>query len=58
MKDRISQTTVTVDHLIETIVKKLEANRAVLEQSIHYGRITWRLSRKGGEIEVDFEPKL
>ena len=58
MNDRISQPTVTVDQLIDAIVKKLEANRAVLGRSIHYGRISWRLDRKAGEIEVDFEPKL
>ena len=58
MKDGRSQTTVTVDDLIEAIVKKLETNRAVLEKSIHYGRISWRLGRKAGDIEVDFEPKL
>ncbi len=58
MKDRTSQTTITVDHLIEAIVKKLEANRAVLEKSLYYGRISWRLGKKDGELEVDFEPKL
>ncbi len=58
MKVPINQHTITVDHLIDAIVKKLNANRTVLEKSIHYGRISWRLGRKAGEIEVDLEPKL
>ncbi len=58
MKEPINQPTITVDHLIDAIVKKLNANRTVLEKSIHYGRISWRLGRKAGEIEVDLEPKL
>ena len=58
MRDRSGQPVITVDHLIDAIVKKLEANRTVLEKSIHYGRISWRLGRKTGKIEVDFEPKL
>ena len=40
MNDRSRQPTVTVDDLIGAIVKKLEANRTVLEKSIHCGRIS------------------
>jgi hypothetical protein len=58
MKDQTSQSTTAVDHLIKVIVKKLEANRAVLERSIHHGRLSWRSSKKNGEIDVDLELKL
>ena len=55
MKD---QTTALVDQLIEAIVKKLEANRIVLERSIQFGRISWRRSKGNDVIVVDLEPKL
>jgi hypothetical protein len=58
MKDQTSQSTITADHLIKVIVNKLEANRGVLERSIQHGRLSWRLTKKNGEIEVDLEPKL
>jgi hypothetical protein len=58
MSDRSSQTTAMVDHLIQAIVQKLEANRTVLGKSIHHGRLSWRVGRKNGEIEVGLELKL
>ena len=47
----------TVDELIDIILKKLRANREILERSLHFGRLSWR-TRKDGEIEVELEPKL
>lgn len=47
-----------VDQLIEVIIDKLKANRIVLQQSLAFGRLSWRLNKKNGEIEVDLEPKL
>jgi hypothetical protein len=58
MNDRISQSKNTVDQLIKVIVHKLEANRAMVERSIHHGRLSWRVVQKNGEIEVDLELKL
>ena len=43
------------DRVISAIVKKLEANRAVIARS-SFGRVTWRKRNK--EIEIDLEPKL
>jgi hypothetical protein len=54
----MSQSAATVDHLIEIIVKKIEANRAVLVRSVQHGRLSWRFNKKNGEIEVDLELKL
>ncbi|MBI4302285.1 MAG: hypothetical protein HY664_06745 [Chloroflexi bacterium] len=48
---------VTVDDLIEAITRKLSVNRPVLERSLQFGRLSWRL-QKNGELEVDLEPKL
>ena len=45
-----------VDQLIETVVKKLQANRHVLQKSPDYGRLIWR--RKKGELEIDLELKI
>ena len=45
-----------VDHLIQDIVEKLEANRPVLVKSLRFGRLIWR--HKNGKTEVDLEPKL
>ena len=47
----------TVDDLIEAITRKLEANRPVLERSLHFGRLSWRLQQNGA-LQVDLEPKL
>lgn len=46
-----------VDELIEAVIRKLKANRSVLERSLHFGRLTWRVTKKG-DIEVDLEPKI
>ena len=58
MKDRASQTNELVDHLINAIVQKLEANREILLRSVNYGRLGWRRNKNNGQIEVDLEPKL
>ena len=58
MKDRDNQANNLVNHLIEAIVQKLEANRMVLIRSQHFGRLSWRRNKKNGEIEVDLELKL
>jgi hypothetical protein len=46
-----------VDELIAAIVKKLQAKRGVLRQSLPHGRLTWRRT-KTGEIDVGLEPRL
>lgn len=43
--------------LIAAITTKLESNSAVVEQSISFGRLTWRRT-KNGEFEVKLEPSL
>ena len=48
----------TADDLIIAVSQKLEANRAILSRSLRYGRIIWRLNRKDGVFEINFEPKL
>ena len=58
MNDRMSQTNELVDHLINTIIHKLQANREILSRSVNYGRLVWRRNKKDGQIEVDLEPKL
>ena len=58
MRDQPSGGPVNVDSLIEAIKRKLEANRSILERSISFGRLGWRLNKKNGEIEVDLELKL
>jgi hypothetical protein len=58
MKERSSQEAITVDQLIKIITDKLQCNRAVLERSIHHGRLSWRSNKKNGEIEVKLEPEL
>ena len=45
-----------VDQLIATVVKKLQANRDVLQKSPNYGRLIWR--RKKGELEIELELKI
>lgn len=47
-----------VDKLIQIISDKLQANRGVLERSLAFGRLSWRLNRKNNVIEVDLEPKI
>ena len=36
---------------------KLESNSAIVEQSIAFGRLTWRRT-KNGEFEVKLEPSI
>jgi hypothetical protein len=47
----------SADELTTAIVRKLEARREVLQQSLECGRLTWR-RRQNGELEVKLEPKL
>jgi hypothetical protein len=49
--------TVSAEELIAAITAKLESNRAVVEQSIAFGRLTWRRGRNG-EFEIDLEPRI
>ena len=37
--------------------KQLESNSAIVEQSIAFGRLTWRRT-KNGEFEVKLEPSI
>ena len=46
-----------VDELINTIGKKLQANREILKKSLAYGRLVWR-NKRNGEVEIDLELKL
>lgn len=57
MQDRQSHNDGEVDALIETICRKLQANREILKRSLSYGRLVWR-NRKNGEVEIDLELKL
>ncbi len=43
--------------LIAAIAAKLESNSAIVEQSIAFGRLTWRRT-KNGEFEVKLEPSI
>jgi len=45
-----------VDALIRAIDRKLEENRAILERSQGYGRLSWRLTKEG--FRVKLEPEL
>jgi hypothetical protein len=58
MTGRSSGNAVVVDQLIDAIIRKLQANRPVLERSIQHGRLSWRTNKRNGEIEIDLEPKL
>ena len=58
MKDRVGQTNELVDHLINAIAHKLQANREILLRSVNYGRLVWRRNKNNGQIDVDLEPKL
>ena len=57
MRKQLLGKPVTADDLIEAITVKLRRNHAILERSVHFGRLSWRSTKKG-EIEVDLEPKL
>ena len=54
----MGQTNELVDHLINSVVQKLQANREVLSRSVNYGRLVWRRNKKDDQIEVDLELKL
>ena len=58
MQDKGTQSSVVVEDLIKAIHSKLLANSEILKQSVNFGRLTWRRSRKNGVIEVDLELKL
>ncbi len=49
--------TPTAEELIAAITAKLEANRDIVEQSIGFGRLTWRRARNG-EFEIKLEPSI
>ena len=57
MKNRAHSDAITVDELIVFITQKLLSNRSVLQQSLGYGRLSWR-RRKNGQTEIELEPKL
>ena len=48
---------VAVDRLIDAIMEKVNANKAILAKSLGYGRLIWR-QRGDGKIEIHLEPKL
>ena len=56
MKNHQSQSSSSVDELIDAIHKKLLAHREVLKRS-SFGRLTWRRNNDG-QVEIDLEPKL
>ena len=59
MKNPMGQTNELVpDHLINSIVQKLQANREILSRSVNYGRLVWRRNKKDDQMEVDLELKL
>lgn len=47
----------SAEELIAAITAKLESNCAIVEQSIAFGRLTWRRTRNG-EFEIDLEPRI
>ena len=47
----------SAQELIAAITAKLESNRAIVEQSIGFGRLTWRTTRNG-EFEIKLEPSI
>lgn len=46
----------SAQELIAAITAKLESNRGIVEQSITFGRLTWRT--KHGGFEIDLEPRI
>ncbi len=58
MKDPSTGNSIGVDHLIDAITRKLQANRLILERSMTFGRLSWRFNKKASEIEVDLELKI
>ena len=47
----------SAEELIAAITAKLESNRSIVEQSITFGRLTWRRTKHGG-FEIDLEPRI
>lgn len=47
----------SAEELIAALTAKLESNRAIVEQSIAFGRLTWRQTRNG-EFEIKLEPSI
>jgi hypothetical protein len=46
-----------VDELIRLVNEKMEDNRPLLARSLNWGRLSWRMGKRG-KIEVDLEPKV
>jgi hypothetical protein len=57
MTDREHSDNREVDALIDTICRKLQANREILKRSLSYGRLVWR-DKRNGEVEIDLVLKL
>jgi hypothetical protein len=47
----------SADQLVDAIVRKLEANSAVLQKSLEHGRLSWRID-SAGRIIVKLEPSI
>ena len=58
MKDQRAPSYPVVNRIGDAVMKKILANQEIVNKSSSYGRITWRVNKKNGEIEVDLEPKL
>ena len=57
MKNDRSQSSSSVDELIDAIHKKLLAHPEIVGKSLPYGRIIWR-TKRNGEVEIDLELKI
>ena len=49
--------TASAEELIAAITAKLRSNSAIVEQSIAFGRLTWRRT-KNSQFEIDLEPRI
>jgi hypothetical protein len=47
-----------VDRLILAICTKLRENRAMVNRSIKFGRVTWRSAPRGNGLEVELDIKI
>ena len=47
-----------VDRLIKEILAKLSDKKPILEDSLEFGRLTWRKRKQGDGFEIDLELKL
>ena len=56
MTNQPKDSSADVNALINSMVKKLEANRELLNKSLSYGRLIWR--RKNGKTEIELELKI